>query len=255
MHNNRRLLLLTAVSGLALRAARADPLPGEPVLRMVYADRLAPISFVEQGRVRGAWVAVMEELGRRLQLRVDHQAYPWARAQIMVKTGRADGMVTTANAERLSYALASQEVLLLNETRIFVRPSHPQFEALQAVREPAGLAGFKVTSYLGNGWLRARMPEGQVKWLRTLDDVLQLAAREPDLVLVEGERLMRPVLRRLQLEQAFVAVGAPLDQTSTRLLIARRSPHAEQLAAFDQTLALMRKDGSLARILAQHQMD
>jgi hypothetical protein len=39
-------------------------------------------------------------------------------------------MVTTANAERLSYALASQEVLLLNETRIFVRPSHLQFEAL-----------------------------------------------------------------------------------------------------------------------------
>jgi hypothetical protein len=47
-----------------------------------------------------------------------------------------------------------------------------------------------------------------------------LAARDPDLVLVE--RLMRPVLRRLQLEQVFVAVGAPQDQTRPRLLIARR---------------------------------
>lgn len=103
----------------------------------------------------------------------------------MVKTGQADGMIMVANAERLSDALASQEVLSRNETLIFVRPSPPQFEALQAVRQPAELARFKVTSYLGNGWLRGRMPE-DVKWLRTLDDVLRLAAREPDLVLVGG---------------------------------------------------------------------
>jgi len=41
-------------------------------------------------------------------LTIEHIAVPWARAQQMVRTGKADGMVTTATPARLEYTYKSQ---------------------------------------------------------------------------------------------------------------------------------------------------
>lgn len=225
-------------------------------LRMVYTDRMPPVGYLEQGRMRGAWVAVMDELARRLQLAIEHQGYPWARAQVMVSSGAADGMITVANPERLRYAVAGQQVVLENNTRIYAHKSNARLEELGAVHQIADLRRFRVISYLGNSWLKAQLAESsRVRWLRTLDDAVSAVLLEENAVLVEGERLLRPVLRRRRLEEEFVAVGPVLARTANRLMIARRSPYAARMADFDRTLAAMRRDGTLRQILARYGME
>ncbi len=266
----RRLLawggmgLFAAASGLraqpAVKMSAAAPTTaataaGAPPLRMVYAESLPPLAYVEGDQVRGAWVSVAEELARRLQLEVRHEAYPWARAQLMVRNGQADAMITAPSEERLRYALAGREDVLENDTRVWVNREHPRREALERLRQLAELKGYRVVSYLGNGWLRAGLPEEAVLWLRSLDDAVRLAALEPDVVLVEGERLMLPALRRRGLEAQFQPVGPVLERTRSRLMIGRRSPHAARLAEFDRALAAMRREGSLRLLLATHGLD
>lgn len=251
------LLLLAAAPARASENAAPAPSSPWPPLRMAYADSLPPISMLEQGRMRGAWVAVMDELARRLQLpAVEHQGYPWARAQLMVRSGEADGMLTAVNPERLSYAVAGRESVLENETRIYAHKSNARLEELAAVRQVEDLKRFRVISYLGNGWLKSRLPEGsRVRWLRTLDDAVQAVLAEENAVLVEGERLLLPALRRRQLADEFVAVGPLLDHTATKLLISRKSPYAARIADFDRALAAMRRDGALKQILVAHGLD
>jgi polar amino acid transport system substrate-binding protein len=259
----RRSLLLLAAAGSAVLAPRVLQAAGTasgsrrpPPLRVAYADSLPPISHLEQGRMRGAWVAVMDELARRLHLEIEHQGYPWARAQLMVRRGEADAMLTAVNPERLGYALAGRETVLENQTRIFAHKSNARLEELAAVREVADLQRFRIISYLGNGWLKSRLPEGgRISWLRTLDDAVTAVMAEDTAVLVEGERLLLPALRRRQLAEEFVAVGPPLEQTTTHLLVGRKSPHAARLAEFDRALAAMRREGLLQQILGAHGLD
>ena len=242
-------VLLTLGAGPARATEAARP------LRMAYADNLPPLAYQEQGRMRGAWVAVMDELARRLQLSVEHRGYPWARAQLMVSAGEADGMLTSANPERLGYALAGSESVLENGTRIFVHKSNARIDELAAVRQVDELRKFNLVSYLGNGWLKTNLPDARVRWLRTLDDAVRAAALEENVVLVEGERLLWPALHRRQLEDEFIMVGPLLEQTATRLLIGRKSPYAARLADLDKALAAMRRDGTLKQILAAHGVD
>lgn len=260
---SRRRVLAAGALSLVVATARAEPAPRAsavppsplPPLRMVYAESLPPLAYTEGGQVRGAWVSVAEELARRLQLEVRHEAYPWARAQLMVRNGQADAMITAPSEERLRYALAGREDVLENDTRVWVNREHPRRAALERLHQLAELKPYRVVSYLGNGWLRARLPEEAVLWLRNLDDAVRLAALEPDVVLVEGERLMLPALRRRGLESQFQAVGPVLERTRSRLMIGRRSPHAARLAEFDQALATMRREGTLRLLLATHGLD
>lgn len=243
------------LAGLAAPAVRAADLPA-PTLRMVYTDSMPPVGYREQGQMRGAWVAVMDELSHRLKLPVQHQGYPWARAQVMVSTGAADGMITVASPERLRYAVAGKESVLENDTRIYAHKSNARLEELAAVQQIGDLRNFRVISYLGNNWLKSRLADSnKVRWLRTLDDAVRAVLLEENAVLVEGERLLLPVLRRRQLEEEFVAVGPVLERTSARLLIGRQSPYAARMAEFDKALAAMRRDGTLKQILARYDMD
>ncbi|QPF75893.1 ABC transporter substrate-binding protein [Roseateles sp. DAIF2] len=233
---------------------------------MAYPDAMPPIAYQDrepQHRLpqqpppmRGAWVAVADELGRRLQLPpVEHAGYPWARAQLMVRTGRADGMITAVNPERLGYAVAGQEDVLENDTRIYVHKSNPRLAELTGVQRIGELQKYRVVSYLGNGWLKARLPADSVRWLRSLDDAVRMAALQPEMVLVEGERLLLPALRRRGLEDQFIPVGPVLERTSSRLLIGKQSPYAARIAEFDKALAAMRRDGTLKQIMVAHGLD
>lgn len=246
-------VFLVMLAGLGLPAAHAAE---APPLRMVYTDNMPPVGYQEQGQMRGAWVAVMDELAQRLHLTVQHQGFPWARAQVMVSTGAADGMITVASPERLRYALAGKQSVLDNDTRIYAHKSNARMEELAAVQGMPDLRKFRVISYLGNNWLKSQLSESsKVRWLRTLDDAVRATLLEENAVLVEGERLMLPVLRRRQLEEEFVAVGPVLAHTSSRLLIARQSPYAARMADFDKALAAMHRDGTMKQILARYGMD
>ncbi len=127
----RRFVATMGVLGVGkLALAQAADLR---VYTLVFADNyFAPYVFIENGKLKGSLLAVMDELlGNRLKLSVQHAAYPWARAQAMVKAGQADGFVTAATPERAQYTIATTEWLYQSRLTLFTRANHPRLAELQ----------------------------------------------------------------------------------------------------------------------------
>src|SRR4051812_13057315 len=93
---NRRAFLgrsMLALGCLPLaRFAAGDSLP----LRIVYFDNFSPFCWVnEKGDMQGLLVDTLNEaLGQRLNLSLQHNGFPWIRAQQMVKASVADAFCT-----------------------------------------------------------------------------------------------------------------------------------------------------------------
>ncbi len=86
-------------------------------LKLVYFQNFEPFSWKsENGEMKGIYIDLMNEaLEKRLKIGISHGGYPWARAQKMLKTGRADGFVTFPSQERKRYTRVSREVVIYGE--------------------------------------------------------------------------------------------------------------------------------------------
>lgn len=167
---------LTVAGALLGRPALALPV----TFRMVYFGDFAPFSQVDaQGQVRGLFVdAVQSLLHDRLGVEVEHHAFPWARAQAMVRSGEADGFVTVPTPERLSYVLASARPLFEFPMCIVAAGDGPRLGELRQVRALEGLRPFRLAHYLGSGWAEANLrPLGlDIQWTSDLAGAMRLVA-------------------------------------------------------------------------------
>lgn len=226
----------------------------EPTLRMVYFHDFRPLSYQapDATTVNGVWVDIATELARRNGIAVKHEAYPWARAQAMVKEGLADGFITTINPERLAYSAFCNVLLLSAENRVFTYAGHPQLAELDAIRSIDDLKPFSIVNYLGNGWVKSHLTSHHIEWRATnLEAAKLLALRRYDLT-VESVVTMNALLSENGLTGKLVPVGTPLERYEYFLFIGKKSPFAESLPEFTKTLDAMQHDGTIAKILAKH---
>jgi len=218
-------------------------------LRIAYYDNFAPFSQLREGRMGGIFVDIMEELlHRRLGLALRHEGYPWARAQQLVRLGEADAFVTVATPERLAYTVAGREWVTQGRMSMFVRADSPLRQRLQALRSPEDLRGLSLGTYLGNGWVKARLGGWEVHYSPSRDHALKmLVARRFD-VLIDSANATQAALRAARLEGEVLELEPALESSETRLMLARGSPFVGRLEAIDAELRRMKRDGTLARL-------
>jgi len=60
-----------------------------------------------EGAPAGIFNDILTEVFKRLGIPLKKAVYPWKRAQMMVKNGEADGMVTVYTKERAAYTVAT----------------------------------------------------------------------------------------------------------------------------------------------------
>jgi polar amino acid transport system substrate-binding protein len=97
-------LIFSAVLAAALAVtapkARAEPpatFDGRPTLSFVFETRANPPRYLGEGTAinwdrPGLTLELLKELGRRLQVNLKLERYPWKRALYLVETGEADGV-------------------------------------------------------------------------------------------------------------------------------------------------------------------
>ncbi len=164
---DRRTLLLAAL-GLA-----NVPQPGaadeELPLRLAYFDSYAPFAFRDRdGAMTGVEVRTLDIiLVGGLGLTVEHQGYPWARAQEMVETGAADGFCTAPTPERSEYAHFSRLPVFVNPSAIVYHSGNPRAAALAAAIRKEDLSSFTHVNYIGNGFVERLFGHDAVVWAPT----------------------------------------------------------------------------------------
>ncbi len=220
--------------------------------KLVYANNyFAPYAFVANGKLQGTLPTVLDELlGQRLKLSVQHAAYPWARAQAMVKAGQADGFVTAETPERMQYTVATSEWLYQTRLTLFTRADHPRLAELQKLRGMEELADTKIGSYMGHGWVQAKLGHLKVYYATDRETALRMLLAKRFDVVADVSVSARKGIENMGLETRVLELPITLDASEARLLIGKTSPLLNHIQAINDAIRTMKTDGTLARLFA-----
>ncbi len=246
MFSRRKMLGGLTVAGML---PLWHPALARPVtFRMVYFGDFAPFSQQGgDGQVRGMFVEAADTiLHDRLRQGVDHQAYPWARAQAMVRGGEADGYMTVPTPDRLSYVLASARPVFTFPMCMIAAPDNPRLNDLRQVRRLEDLRPFRVGHYIGSGWADANLrPLGlDIQWAADLTGTMRLVVNGRVDALVDNAVSMRLRLTNAEFQSRLVELPNILATQPYHLCIGRSSPFADLMPQIDAVLAMRRGGGS-----------
>jgi polar amino acid transport system substrate-binding protein len=249
---DRRFFLQTAV---ALGLGAALPAHAAPPLRMAYFETYSPLSFGQDGQLRGILLDIIQEVaGRRLGLVVEHTGYPWNRAQALVQTGEQDAICTIATPERLEYAVAAQEPVVSAPRRIFVHKDNAMLAKLQKVRNLDELHKLNpnVISYQGNGWAKTNMAHFKTDHGRNFDSAIKMLLANRGDLMVDNALTMQYALQQAQGSSDVLMMDADLETSHFQLLVGKKSPHVGMLPAFDTALRQFKRSPDYAKVLQKY---
>ncbi len=247
----RRALLggTAAVAWLAPGSRAADLL----TVHMGYADSLWPLAHGKDGgAVEGLLVDAMRLVGARAGVEMVHEAYPWARAQLMVARGDLDGFCTARTQERQAYALFAATPLASFSFGVFHRAKDTR---PLAVRSVADLRALRQGTYRGNGYARENLEIDRMRLENDEDSVLRLIAMDRLDVFAGIEFVVVPRLVRLGLyDRMRFTPLAFLPPVEYRFGLRKTFPEAEAvLARVEAATQAARKAGELEALLKRYQ--
>lgn len=257
----KAVLVLLAAIAVAVPSFPSDSIAGTDgraakSMKIVYFEDYRPFSFIDDGgRTRGIFVDVLDEvLERRMGIPLAHEAMPWARAQLLVKTGAADAFCTLPTSERRMYVVPSAEPLLRSEYRIFTRVDHPSLGAMAGAETYRDLLGFKFCYYRGSDWARTVLePIGiSIEWVGTHKQVFWMIAEGRVDLTIASEEVAAQHIADLGLRDRFKMLPRAFDVQGYHLCVGKDSPWAFVLPRFEEEMARVRADGTLERILAAY---
>lgn len=249
MYTRRQFMLgsTALLGGACLPALCADK---DAPIRMGYFDSYAPFSFRDdKGAMRGALVEGMALVGRNAGYRLDHQGFPWARAQAMVENGSLDGFCTTITKGRLVYADFAPTPIVSVRFGIYHRAD--DLRPLE-IRSVADMRAFRHGNFIGAGYPKENLEPDQMQWLKDEETVLRMIDAGRLDIYVEGEVVTRTKLQQLGLLERFRFTPAPfLPPVNFCFGLRRGFPDAATiLARMEAAAQAARRSGELDAILA-----
>ncbi len=235
-----------ALVAVAPPASAADP------FQVAYFQSYPPFSFVEDGRMRGLFVDLLDEAFRRLGVPVLHSGHPWKLAQQRVERGEVDAFVTVPTDERRRYTDVSTEALLVSPFHVFVGAGNPALPKIRAAKSLADLKGLRVVDYTGDGWGTEHLTGLEVTIVAQLDHALQALVSDRADVFVQSAEATRFAIKQLHMHGKIVEVPTTLGSVPFRICLGKNSPHRALLPKIDEAIRAMRRDGKMAEIEAKY---
>lgn len=241
---NLRFLLMILIFALSTVSAYA-----ENRMKIVYFNNYPPFSWMENGKMKGIFIdALTEAIQVQMGINVSHEGYPWARAQLMVKTNKADAFVTVPTDERRRYTKISDEPIITATFTLFAPKESKQIKELENVKTLSDLKGIRLINYLGSGWGKANLKDMHVTWKPTLNKVLFLLSKNRYEAFVDTSQVVRFNIKKLGYQDQIIEIPTILDTTSFNLCIGKKSPYAKIIPRFNETVKRMKIDGKLKKI-------
>ena len=255
-----RRITLGWLGGLAASPFGLAQTPKMP-FRMAVSDNYAPFYLVENGRARGIVIDILSEVvGKQMGIPIEFEAYPWARAQFMVEKSGYDALCTIANPNRLTYTVASDEPVLINNFHLFVHKDNRLLPDLRKVSAIDGLAALnpKAISYLGSGWSVNNLPGVELNLVGNFETVMRmLLARRAD-IMIDGESNVKNWLAShkddLGRSNSEEIVMLPHIYAATRfdLLVSKKSAYLGMLPEFNVRMKAFRKADGYRKIFQSY---
>ncbi|MBF0229437.1 MAG: transporter substrate-binding domain-containing protein [Desulfamplus sp.] len=232
----------------------------QPPLRVVFAEGLEPLCWEENGKPMGEQPEIAQYVINKLGIKAEYIFLPWARAQMMVETGKADLMMTTPNKTRFEIAVFGKEMTTPNYWNIFVdKKKGLIIEAAKKFEKLEDLKPYSILDFLGNGWTGAFLKESDGykidKAPKMEQVVMKLAHGRADLT-INSSTSVNWFLAKLNLahEVEEIDIVAPGTRFHMVFQVGRKSPWVEKglVRALDEELKKMKDSGEWLKILQKY---
>ncbi|WDP90139.1 MAG: transporter substrate-binding domain-containing protein [Desulfobacter sp.] len=227
-----------------------SPVSARETVRFVYFDQFEPFSWCENGQMKGLFVDVVNMVFKELDMDVDHQGFPWKRAQLMVEHGMADGMCTISTAKRLNYTLPTAYPVVQMDFKIFTGAGNPRLDALKRVETPKDLEGFRLIDILGSGWAETNLKGMDLSFELTYPAIFRLLRDGIYDAAVRNNVQTRYLIKKHGYADVLLELPRPMNRTpvSYRMLISKISLYSTLIDRINGVLKKLKDDGTLVRI-------
>jgi polar amino acid transport system substrate-binding protein len=182
---------------------------------------------------------------------VQHEGFPWVRAQAMVRNGVSDAFITVPTDSRREFTVVSKEPVIVFETFVSTMKDSPHLDKLSKVKSLDGLKGYKIVDYLGNGWARNALKNLNVKWLPDYDAMLKfLEQGKADLII--SSRKMIHTAKKLEYAKKMVFFDHPMTSIKFHLCVNKNSEYSGIINKFDQEIKKAKAEGLIEKIISSY---
>lgn len=213
-----------------------------------------PLVYLENNEVKGVASALVREVFDQLELAVEIDILPWARALRYVEHGQADAVFTIfRNRARERFLTYTDDYLIEQVIMLYTRADRPvayngSLTALSAVR-------IGVTRAVSYGPRFDRAMGDTFRHLTYVNDeqtkFLLLDKGRVDVV-VSNVGIADFYLDKLQLRDRIVQIPVEIERIPSYLAFSSASPRLELLPEFEAALARLKASGRYQQILAAH---
>ncbi len=223
-------------------------------LKVVYAQGYLPFSWSdEDGKVQGAEIDFINEiLNKRMGIKVNHNVYPWARAQSLVKKGSADAFVTIPNAKRRRYTQVSDTPLFNSNFLMHTgsrNPKIPQLKKIDSLEQLLTDKNIVHGHIVGGGWHKLNLKSASLVQKATNSlQIMEMLDRNRIDVYIEQAPLIRYQMKILGFEERIVELPQVMAETQWHICIGKNSAYLKIMPDLNKLLKKMQDDGSLVKL-------
>lgn len=218
-----------------------------------YFDNYPPLSWQDKDEVKGILIDIMDEIvKKRMGLPMRNKAYPWKRAQLMVRNNDADGFITVPTEERLKYTSINSIPVYIVEFTIFVNKNNSKIDTITSIDKLDGLSDYSIVHYLGSGWANSVLGKYNIHWTRTLDDSLLLLYKNRVDIFIDPRDIVIYNIKKNNYEDTIIEIDQILDKKEFMLCIGLKSGFNSYINEFDFHLNEIKKDGTMQKILLKY---
>jgi polar amino acid transport system substrate-binding protein len=201
----------------------------------------------------GLYIDILNEIfTKQLKQKYNCSYVPWKRAQIDVKNGNADFIITIPTKERLHYTVPSDAPVFQLYLNIFTYKNHPKLAAIKKIKTADDILrlGLIPVSNLGNGWQKENIDSHgiQTNYISKNDNILQfLAARRADIVIDAAIPTIYSI-KKLGLNSKIEITKAKFGPLNFHILLGKKSNYLKLLPEINKAVDKLIQDGTLKRL-------
>jgi polar amino acid transport system substrate-binding protein len=237
------------------------------IISNVFADNTVIFAFNERIPVvykdnptrpyKGLYVDILKEIfEKRMGMKLIFHYRPWKRAQMEVKEGISDIMVTVATNKRLTYTIKTKYSILTFFIRIYTYKGNEKINYINSIKSVNDIKKFKLTpvSYRGNGWHKKNIDGKGIKTYYVGDlaqAVVFLANHRADL-LIASEIFVNYLIKLKHLSHKLQATKAKFGPIKMHLLISKKSKLAKRIDRINDILKELEESGYIDNVARKY---
>ncbi len=252
----RILSLLVCMLGFAHSLSAAE---NNKIGKISFASsEWQPFSYEDRGERKGLYIDILKqvfevELGGELHC----QFSPWKRAQLKVKTGIADFLVTVPTDKRLEYAIKSEHPILQLYLYVYTYKDHPRLDAIQTISSGMDIKRLNLTpvTNFGNGWHKNNIDKYGVKtiYVPNEENAFRFLALKRADITIEPLYAASFQIKNYGLTDKILPTRARFGPIVFHLLLSKKSPYAGKIKEIDRAIGKVIASPGYREILEQYE--